>query len=319
MGGFKSYVGFALVLVCCAATMSACGNGSAESDSEEKQVAAAYAKLKDDFEAGHVKRVCGGMTASSRCPAIVRFLRARGEVSTSRVRSGERRVLAVDVRGARATALVTLSKRVPGRLNFVRHDDAWKLTSVDMSADLQRRRWRAVPAVLEDPWPEPKKLSCPPIVDISRGSDRAVRGGCVLHFEGDDVAVVKLTAFGDFVVARCSVGFDLHASSNSSATLADGVEFGGPRLCARIRRCQDGETGLRYPWQGDVPRGTLEEGMHLRVDVCLNTPLGRARGMLHYLLVREDGELVAKPFDYPIGDRSIQLVGEYDVEPDGFR
>jgi hypothetical protein len=40
--------------------------------------------------------------------------------------------------------------------------------------------------------------------------------------------------------------------------------------------------------------------------------------MLHFRLARRDGVLTATPYDFPIGDRSIQFAGVWDVEPDGF-
>lgn len=314
MGGWRSWaLTLALLATACVGATS-CG----DEPGAEEEIASALEQVREDFDARRAAAVCARTSTGPRCPTTVGHLLDRAAASTSSVRSGEREVVGVKVRGGTATATVTLSDRVDGRLRFVRGDGRWKLADLGIRADLERSRWKDVPAVLEDPQDPDTPLPCPPILRVVHHGPRPVRGGCVLRLASDDMAIVMLTAFGDFAVARCGVRLAIHMASNSTGALADQIEFRGRGICAKARACRDGETGLRYPWQGDTPRGTLAAGMHLRFDICVNTPLGRARGMLHYRLAKQGGELVATPYDYPIGESSLQLRGAWDVKPDRF-
>ncbi len=301
--------------VACGSAIASCGGG--EPDPKE-QVGAALAALQADFDAGHVERACAQTTLGPGCRATVRFLVDRGTPNHSRMRSGERRVTDVKVRGSQATATVTLNERVDGSLRFVRRGGDWKLAGLGVKPDLERSRWKDAPAMERSSPPDPTPLACPPITRYVHRGYSAVRGGCELRFSSDDVAIVMLSAFDDVAIAECSAAFTVHVSANTTATLADQIKFRGPGACGQIRRCRDGETGLRYPWQGDLPRGPLANGMHLRFDICVNTPFGRARGMFHYRLIRRGSEVIAQAYDFPTGDRSIQFVGAWDVEPDDF-
>lgn len=314
MGGSGSYARtVALLGVLCAGALVA---GCADEADPEREIVATLQEIRTDFDAGRVRRACARMAVGPRCRAILRLLADRAAPSASSVRAGERKVVEVQVRRGVATAVVTLSERVPGRLRFVEAEGGWKLADVGVRADLRRSRWKALPASFGGSRPEPKRLACPPITRIVHHGVAPVSGGCSLRFSTDDMAVVLLTAFGDFEVARCAFGLTFHAASNTTATLADRIRFRGHGICSKVRACPDGETGLRYPWQGDPVRGSLAAGMHLRFDVCVNTPLGRARGMLHYDLVNRGDNLVARPHDYPIGESSVQFVGVWDVQPD---
>ena len=301
--------------VACGGAIASCGGD--EPDPAE-QVGATLAALRADFDAGRVERACARTTLGPRCRATVRHLVDRGTPNHSRMRSGERRVTDVEVRGPRATATVTLNERVDGSLRFVRRGGDWKLAGLGVKPDLERSRWKDAPASEGPSPPDPTPLACPPITRYVHRGHSAVGGGCELRFSSDDVAIVMLSAFDDVAVARCSAGFTVHVAANTTATLADQIEFRGPGACGRIRRCRDGETGLRYPWQVALPRGRLANGMHLRFDICVNTPFGRARGMFHYRLVRRGSEVIAQAYDFPIGDRSIQFVGTWDVDPGDF-
>lgn len=130
---------------------------------------------------------------------------------------------------------------------------------------------------------------------------------------------MALTALGDFAVAHCRSNLVLNAASNSTGLLADHIEFGGPGLCNRVRHCADGETGLRYPWQGNKLEGPFSPTVDAKFDICLNTPIGRARGMLYLRLTRRGDGWVAATHDYPIGESSVRLSGRWTVSPDGFR
>jgi hypothetical protein len=301
-----------LALVCAGAVATSCGEDANPRD----EIATALREIRADFDAGRIAKVCARMSTGPRCPATVRFLRDRATPNTSSMRAGEREVVGVELRRDRATATVTLGERVPGQLRFVRRDGGWRLADLGVRADLERSRWKSEPDVLR-PSPVPATpASCPPITRILNRGEDPVRGGCILRFAGDDVAVVLLTAFGDFAVASCAMSYTVHVAVNTTEAVVDHIEFAGPGLCAETRRCRDGETGLRYPWQGDKLTGSLAAGMHLRFDICVNTPLGRARGMLHYRLFKRGPHLVARAYDFPIGDSSVQLLGAWDVEPD---
>jgi hypothetical protein len=306
-----------MVLACVVATASiACGD---EPDVEE-QVGAALAEIRDDFDAGRIASACARMSVGAGCREKLRLLRERAQPSTSSLRSGRREVVDVRSKGGRATAVVTLNKRVDGRLRFARRGGEWRLADIGVRADPKRSRWKPATGQLRDfSLPKMRLAACSQMRRILHHGRHPVRGGCVLRFSSDDMAIVMLSAFGDFTVARCSMRFDFHAASNTLGTLADDIDFRGPGICARARPCADGETGLRYPWQGDGLTGSFSDGVHLRFDICINTPLGRARGMLHYRLVERDGELTARTYDYPIGESSIQLVGAWQVEPDELR
>jgi len=306
-----------MVLACVVATASiGCGD---EPDVGE-EVGAALEEIREDFDAGRIASACARMTVGSSCREKLRLLRERAQPSTSSLRSGRRDVVGVRSEGGRATAAVTLNDRVSGRLRFVRRGGEWKLADIGTRANPKRSRWKPATGELQDPsLPKMRLAGCPLMTRILHHGRHPVRGGCTLRFASDDMAIVMLSAFGDFTVGRCSMRFDFHAASNTLGTLADDIDFGGTGICARARPCADGETGLRYPWQGDDLTGSLSAGVHLRFDLCINTPLGRARGMLHYRLVERGGELTARTYDYPIGESSIQLVGGWQVEPDELR
>jgi hypothetical protein len=302
-----------MALACVVATTSiGCGD---EPDVGE-EVGAALEEIREDFDAGRIASACARMTVAASCLEKLRLLRERAQPSTSSLRSGRRDVLDVRSERGRATVAVTFSERVGGRLRFIRRSGEWRLADIGLKADLTRLRWKPAMVADRDPSLQEIPRRCPLITRVRHHGRDPVHGGCVLRFASDDMAIIMLTAFGDFTVARCSMRFDFHTASNTFGTLADDIDFGGTGICTKARPCADGETGLRYPWQGDDLAGSLSVGLHLRFDLCINTPLGRARGMLHYRLFKRGRDLVARTYDYPIGESSIQLAGAWEVEPD---
>lgn len=231
-------------------------------------------------------------------------------------------MIAVSARGDRAQAIVTLNKRVPGRLRLVKRDGEWKLTRVTAAPIPERSRWRlagarVAPVVLARMRDE-RRTPCPRLAPVDRNAHDPTRGGCAFRVTSRDVPVLLLTAFGDFRIARCSASFDLSMAPNLLGLLADRIAFAGPGLCDEMKRCADGETGLRYPWQGDKLGKRTRPPFDAQLDICVNTPLGRARGMQFFRVVKDGKTWTVKPHDYPIGASSIQLGGRWRVAPAGF-
>jgi hypothetical protein len=217
---------------------------------------------------------------------------------------------------------VTLHEHEPGELRFVERGGRWKLVDLAITPVPDRSSWTLASDTLNESFRVlrargARRVPCPPVTRIAHSGEDPVRGGCALRFRDDDMALLTLTVVGDFVAARCRSSFSLNVASNTTL-LADHIEFGGPGPCADVRRCADGETGLRYPWQGDKRKGPFSPALNMNLDICVNTPFGRARGMLYFRLGRRAGRWVAVPHDYPIGYSSVQLSGAWEVEPDEF-
>lgn len=306
----------AVLLALAATILSSCGDRSPDHAAQVEQT---LEQIRQAFDAGDVAGVCAlHAIERARCVATTRFLRDRGRLDTSSMRSGERRVLDVRVRGRRAVATVTLNKRVPGRLGLVERDGVWMPTDLRVRPIEDRSRWRTTSVISETVRATRTTGSgstpCPATRLLSNSAYVALRGGCVLRLTGDEMPLLMLTSLGDFVVARCSSSFSIHLEPIASTMRVDRIRFRGPGMCAETRRCRDGETGLTYPWQGGKLRGPYEP-MQTRFDICVNTPLGRARGMLYFRLDRRGTRWTATTDDYPIGESSIQIGGAWDVAP----
>lgn len=307
----------ALALLCVSLS-SACGQ---EIAAPEERIQAQIDAMRSAFEARDVAGVCA-LTTAPRCPATIGYLLEHGRASTSPARSGKRDVVEVTVDGRLATAIVTFHDRIPGLLRFRERGDGWKLADVSLSPVEARSSWRWVTATGIESFRSwrmrgSRSVPCPPITSIAHAGMAAVRGGCRFQVANSDLAVLMFTALGDFEVARCAGSHMLHIASNSTAILADRIRFLGPGICGPIQHCEDGETGLRYPWQGSKLRGRFTPPLHMQIDICVNTPLGRARGMLHFQIARNGRSWTATPYDYPIGESSIQFSGSSRMSPGG--
>lgn len=293
------------------ATVIACGDDESAGPDGRGDAAAALERIRTDFDAGRVAAVCRTV-AQPRCRELVAFLRERPAADGSAADPARHEPLGVRVAGDRATIRIALGGGIDGRVRMVSRGGEWKLAGIATRPDPGPRPWEPSREAVKTP------LVCPRISAIAHRGRDAVRGGCAVRLRGPETSLVMLTAFGDFVVARCSLDFTINLSSNVTDVLADAIVVRGPGICRGTRRCADGETGLRYPWQGDLPRGAPSAGMRLRFDLCVNTPLGRVRGMWHYRLVRRDGEVLVRAYDHPVGESSIQLLGTWTADRDDF-
>jgi hypothetical protein len=300
---------------------AACGD-RAESPADE--VAAVLREVQASFARGDVRAVCDRTVGVSRCEQTVRRLARRPLRNGARGRPRRREVIDVRVEGDRARVVVTLNPRIPGRLELVRRGGRWRLTSLAVRPATDRSRWDGVSAgyaaVSTTRVRNGRRRKCPPITAIRHAGERAVDGGCALRVVSDAAPLWMLTSFGDAMVARCRASYLLHVAPNTTSALADRIRFGGRPPCGEVRHCRDGETGLRYPWQGMGIAGERRPAVHMHFDICVNTPFGRARGFLHFRLAPDgSGGWAADPYDYPIGDRSIQIGGDWRVMARGVR
>jgi hypothetical protein len=282
--------------------------------SPEEQVSAAIADLGRRFKAGDLVGVCGELTSRARaratgstevgeCSRALGHLLAPHARSASIQRSGRRRVMAVEVKGATAKAIVTLNGRMPGSLRLVRRGGGWKLDDLRVRPLPRRSTWKETRQIANlSPLRRrgARRERCPAITMVTQTGAGGVRGGCSFGVTSDDASFLMLTALGDF---------------DETNVIVHEVEFSGPPPCDRIGHCQDGETGLRYPWQGNgIP--TRRPGVVLQIDICVNTPFGRVRGLQITELRRLHRNWTALSVDYPVGDRSMQIGGRWDVRPD---
>lgn len=307
-----------LLVLACTWCVVSCGNEPADPGA---QMQAELDELRVALAAGDAARVCARV-AEAACPKVARYLIEHGRPDVTPLRSGRRTVIDVDRVRDRAVATVTLNERIPGRLGFLQRDGEWRLTGLAVRPDEGRSRWRwatnsQVESFRAGRMRAGERAPCPPVTAIVHAGHSAVRGGCRFRVASRRTRVVMLTALGDYEVARCASSHLLHIASNTTAILADRIRFGGHGLCKRIRRCRDGETGLRYPWQGSKLRGRFAPPLHMQLDICVNTPLGRARGMFHFELTRDGDRWTAMPSDYPIGASSIQFGGASTFKPGG--
>jgi hypothetical protein len=297
----------------------------------KEQLTAALEELQARFDSGDLDQVCAGMTPAAReratgspgtagCPRAVARLLSPGRRVTSSARAARRRVLAVELRGERATATVTLNDRIPGALELARRDGRWKLDDLAVHPIPAKSTWDEATGTSSEGFSvyrvaAGRRAPCPQITRISQAGGGAVDGGCALTVTSPSAPFILLSAFGDFEIARCRGRYLLYVD-NSSNVFAHEVEFSGKPPCRRIAHCKDKETGLRYPWQGQrVPSGAGV--VALLNDICVNTPAGRVRGLQVTELRRRQGDWTARPPDYPVGAGSIQIGGRWDVEPDG--
>jgi hypothetical protein len=308
----------AALLAAASAAGAACG-GDADPGAEE-QVAAALREVRASFAAGDVGGVCARTSGVASCDRTVRFLvdrakrRGRGATAPGGL---------VDVRlaGGRATAIVGLKPRIPGAVRFVEEDGAWKLADLRVRPLLARSRWRAASGQIEAiqiaQTRGGRRVVCSPWVFDKGAREPARDSGCTFRVASAGAPVTMLTAFGALEVARCRAGYSL-AGDGLAGISVDRVGFAGPGLCAEIAHCRHGETGLTYPWQGSKAEGPYRP-IHFAIDICVNTPLGRVRGMSHWRLTRRGRDWAIAPYDYPVGESSIQLGGLWDLRPDDLR
>jgi hypothetical protein len=288
----------------------AIGCGDSREDPRSAVVATLTA-IQDRARTGDGRGVCARISAEAR----QRFVPvadgncASGLAKLLETDAPTGRVLGAAVDGRRATARVVLAPRLSGRVTLTERRERW---IVDDLAILPPEVDGKAPELGFGAWrdsPRGRRVPCPP-VHGRRG------GGCLAQVEPAPTKIILLTAVGALPVARCQFGYRLHVGD--PIYLADEVRFSGPGLCERIDHCPDGETGLRYPWLGNGLRTSSASIVRVYFDVCINTPVGRARGFLLTRLTRTAGNWRAQTYDGPIGISSFQLVGAWDLEPDDF-
>jgi hypothetical protein len=279
------------------------------------------AELREALRAEGPAGLCARVDDPAGCLPVARALH-RGVPAPSALRPSGRSVLDVrrDIRGA--TATVALHKRVPGELRFVERDGAWRLARLTLTPAVERSSWPLKDAQSKiahvTRLRDGRRVPCPAIERIEHGGRDAVAGGCELRFNSSDLAVRLLTAVGDFTVGRCQASFVVNTSPGLTALLVDHIDLSGPGLCSGAAPCADGETGLRYPWQGTIRKSGFSNGVDVSFDVCLNTRVGRVRGMIYLRLARRADSWAVALHDYPAGDSSVMLGGRWSVAPGDF-
>lgn len=230
-------------------------------------------------------------------------------------------VRGIRVEGDRATASVTLTPRIPGEVELRRRDGRWRLLDVRVTPVPERSTLAIAGRAGDDlaVWDLTggKRFECPPVTRIDTEGDAAVDGGCAFGVTSKAAPLIVSTLFGDQRLATCRGLFRFHVLPPRQVVF-DHVLFGGPGACRSTSRCRHGETGLTYPWQGErLARPDGESA--IRVDLCVNTPAGRIRGLQMLELEDRGGDARLRPYDHPAGASSVRLLGSWDVRPDRLR
>jgi hypothetical protein len=290
-----------------------CGD-SPQATEDGSKIVAALSAVQDRARQGDFNGVCASLSHSARS----RYAKVDGRTCASglatllRARRPPRQVGRPDVVGTRieaerATATLALTSRLRGEVGLTRQDGRWLLDDLRVTPS---RSAVAAPELGYGAWREGRRRRpCPPVDGMG--------GGCVSRVERASTDVQLLSVLGKVSIARCRFGYRLHVGD--PIYLADRVRFTGPDPCDRIDRCVDGETGLRYPWLGNGLRTSAPNVVKVYFDVCINTPVGRARGFLLTRFERAADDWRAETYDAPIGTSGFQMTGTWDVAPDDFR
>lgn len=114
---------------------------------------------------------------------------------------------------------------------------------------------------------------CPPVRVL--GPER-VKGGCVAEAGGSYLQLDVKTMLGGFEFSSCFLNFYLHVDGSGRFVTQD-VKFNGRSPCNDAAGCSTDEATI--PWRGRFVR-TAGGKLEARIDMCLDTCLGRFEGPL---------------------------------------
>jgi hypothetical protein len=139
------------------------------------------------------------------------------------------------------------------------------------------------------------------------------RGGCAVKVFAPRVRFTVLTPLGTIPFATCGVSLKLRFGGSGRVAVDDvGItSFKGP--CADAVTClgparEDGDP--RAPWPGAV-RGDGNGALHVVVDACLDTCIGRFQGPLALGLERAERSWRLRASEAPIGESGFVVDGEW--------
>lgn len=297
----------------------ACG----ASETPEQRVAMTLDRLRQQLDDGDFAAVCKGMTGQARMQAtgqlrtrrcgdeLARLL-APGRRSTSRVRSGRRDVLSVRVSDDRARATVSLNRWVAGVVRLIESDGDWKLAALTVRPR-SKTSWAQLNADSQSFSDFREAIGrdglCPAVSREGPGPGGFMYDGCTLRISTQAARLVLLTALGDFEVANCRASYGLYI--DSANIIGQDVVFSGGPSCRKIVPCPEG-TGVGL-WGGNRMRYDHTIAV-LRLNVCLNTPVGTMRGpQIVSVGHRGSDWTTAQPADHPVGSSPLQLGGHWRV------
>jgi hypothetical protein len=154
-----------------------------------------------------------------------------------------------------------------------------------------------------------------------RGLD--ARGGCEIAYAQSAIRFTTLTMFGDQPLARCRLGFEVRAGQTGDLVLT-GISTAGPPsgtagVCGDILACRrnvQGKEPRRFmPWEGRLTTPG-DRRLHLEVDVCFDTCLGRFEGRTRLAVTRTaSGALRMRAEAAAIGTSGMEITGTWTLRP----
>ena len=155
-----------------------------------------------------------------------------------------------------------------------------------------------------------------------------IRGGCSSQAHEFTTRLFIRTAFGAIPFGRCTINWNMHVDRTGRVWI-DKVRIGGGSPCNDIRACipdavsgriakptDDWPLSRAFPWRGRI--NDDDDGFAVRVDVCLDTCVGRYAGELDFGLGGGEGDWALKAVAAGVGDQSLQIDGEWDLDPGQF-
>lgn len=311
----------AVVVAVSGATTGCSGEDSASGAADP---AAAIRDAQDAFAAGDAAATCDRIAKDAgtiehgtptSCERAVRHL--FGAMPRGRWSKGERpHVARVDAEGGRATAIVEDQAGRAAKVRLAKVDGSWRqaaligmpLREFDefedhlRAFDLPASRSKPINVV------DGSGAPCPP---LRNGNYPRVKGGCVVEVSGRNVPIRLLTAFGEFELAKCTVGYRI-AVSPSGRTWTSKVTFQDFLLeaCSKLEPCLTNAWAFK-PWAGQLESDGDGSYTH-RMLICLRTGVGLLGGELVMRLTRDGDGWKVKPSGE--GDTGLQIDRALAVE-----
>jgi hypothetical protein len=147
-----------------------------------------------------------------------------------------------------------------------------------------------------------------------------VAGGCVVGAGARRVRLTIGTAFGGFTFGTCELAYRVLVDRKGH-TWTDSVVFRGPRNvnngCSDVGACEDAANDP-LPWRGRV--SVVRDGRFVhRMDVCLDTCIGRYVGPLEVTLSRHGRGWRATAANVGIGRSGLRLDGRLALGGQGLQ
>ncbi|HEX2070752.1 MAG TPA: hypothetical protein VHF90_03770 [Thermoleophilaceae bacterium] len=222
----------------------------------------------------------------------------------------------------RVTAKVRTPGGTPVTIGLRKEDGAWKVEGL-LDATLSRIQARNTPRENELLVPVSRAAAgarnLPSSVAVADDHGRpcpdvdgerlpTVAGGCLFELAGERLELSAVSPFGTMAFAECDVALDVQMDGRGQGWISD-MSIDGRNPCFDAAPCFSGrQRGL--PWRSWIVR--RGGGLELRIDVCLDTCVGRFEGRWDLALVRHGDGWRARADQAMVGTSGWRFDGVLD-------